>query len=195
MNKAIFYDRDGVIVKMVYDLENDLIRTVKNSSEIDFVPGIFDLLKYTKTLGYKNIIVSNQPDIGIKKISEKNFNNIKEVLSQKLKKEGSTIVAEYYCFHHPFASIEKYKQVCDCRKPKPGLFFKAAQEHNIDLSKSWMIGDGVNDILAEKAAGCKTILLANLEESEYLRILEEKLHGIKPDYIVRRLQDIIKIIK
>ncbi len=195
MTKAAFYDRDGIIIKMVYDLENGLIETASAIDQITFVPGIINLLKHTASLGYKNIIISNQAGIGIKKISEEKFNSISDEMLERLRKQGAIIDAQYYCFHHPYATIEKYKKKCDCRKPKPGLLHQAAKEHEIDLKKSWMIGDSVNDVLAGEKAGCKTILLANLYESEYLHILEEKLQGTKPDYLIKKLKDAISIIK
>lgn len=194
MVKAAFYDRDGIIMKMVYDLEQGLIETAKKPSQIAFVPGIAELLKHTTSLGYKNIIISNQAGLGIKKISPKNFNAVREEMAGRLNKQGAVIDAQYYCFHHPFASIAKYKKRCDCRKPEPGLLLQAAKEHDIDLGKSWMIGDSVYDVLAGNAAGCRTILLAFLYESEYLRILEEKLNGTKPDYLIRELKEAIGII-
>lgn len=195
MNKAFFFDRDGVIIKMVYDLEYDYIHTAFLPSEIEFIYGIFELLKKTKSLGYKNIIVSNQPDIGFGKISEKNFKEICSKINKELKKEDIVLDGEYYCFHHPFAELEPYRKECDCRKPKIGMLLKAAKDHQIDLSKSWIIGDGVNDIIAGKSAGCKTILTANLLESEYLRIIEKKLKKIKPDYIIKNLKETLNIIK
>lgn len=90
MTKAVFYDRDGVIMKMVYDLEHGLIETAKKPSQIAFVPGIVELLKHTASLGYKNIIISNQAGIGIKKISQKNFDAVRETMTERLKKAGSS---------------------------------------------------------------------------------------------------------
>jgi D,D-heptose 1,7-bisphosphate phosphatase len=194
MNKAAFYDRDGIILKMVYDLEQGLIETAKKPSQIVFVPGIVEILKHTTSLGYKNIIISNQASLGIKKISQKNFDEVRETMTERLKKQGAIIDAQYYCFHHPFASIVKYKKKCDCRKPEPGLLLQAAKEHNIDLAKSWMIGDSVYDVLAGNAAGCRTILLGYIHEAEYLRILEKKLNGVKPDYLIKNLKEAIDII-
>lgn len=195
MTKAAFYDRDGIIIKMVYDLEQGLIETAKTPFQITLVPGIVQLLKHTTSLGYKNIIISNQAGIGIKKISKKNFDAVREEMTERLKKKGADIDAQYYCFHHPFASIAKYKKACDCRKPQPGLLFQAAKEHNIDLAKSWMIGDSVYDVLAGTTAGCRTILLGYIHETEYFRILEEKLNGKKPNYLIRKLVEAIDIIK
>lgn len=194
MSKAVFYDRDGIILKLIYDNENGRIETAKNPSQIDFIPGIFELLKHTAALGYKNIITSNQAGVGLQKISEENFNAVKTDMTNILKNAGAVIDAQYYCFHHPSASLEKYRSDCDCRKPKPGMLLQAAKENDIDVTRSWMIGDSVNDVLAGHSAGCKTILVANLLESEYLRLLEKELQGIKPDFMVKTLEEIINII-
>jgi D-glycero-D-manno-heptose 1,7-bisphosphate phosphatase len=195
MNKAVFYDRDGTIMKMIYDPDEGIIQTAKKPSQINFVPGIIDIIKHTTSLGYKNIIASNQAGVGAQKISLKNFNNVKNEMTQLITKQGAIIDAQYYCFHHPSATIQKYKKDCDCRKPKPGLLIQASLEHNIDLNKSWIIGDSINDVLAGNSVGCKTILLANLDESEYLHVLEENLKGIKPNYLIKNLEEAINIIK
>lgn len=195
MNKGVFYDRDGIIIKLVYDLENGVIDTPKKISQVHFINGILPLLMHTSSLGYKNIIVSNQPAIGTKKISLKNFNSVKEYILEVLNKEKGLIDGEYYCLHHPHAQVKKYQKKCHCRKPEPGLLYQASKDLDIDLSSSWMIGDSVNDVLAGSASGCRTILLANLYESEYLRILEKNLDGVKPNYLVKNILEVINIIK
>lgn len=195
MTKAFFLDRDGIIVKMVYDAESGNPYPPLKPFQIEFVPGIFELLKTTKKLGYLNIIISNQPDIGLKRITKESFLKIKEKIGKILKEKNIEFDAQYYCFHHPFAKLPQYRKICDCRKPKAGFLLQAAKRNNIDLKKSWMLGDGVNDVIAGYKAGCKTILLANLHEAEYLRIVEEKLQGIKPDYLVKNLREVITIIK
>lgn len=195
MNKAFFLDRDGVIIQMVYDLESGYIHTVLNPNQVQFVPGVFELLKETKRLGYKNIVISNQPNIGLKRISRDNFEKVKRKINQELEKQSLTLDGEYYCFHHPFADTKEYRIKCNCRKPDPGLILKAAKEHNVDLKQSFMIGDGVNDVIAGYRAGCKTILIANLLEAEYLRLLEKNLHGIKPDFIVKNLKEVKRIVQ
>ena len=194
--KAFFLDRDGIIITMVYDLKNGTIDTLNLPGQIKYLDGIFELLRLTHQLGYLNIIISNQPNIALKKISPKNFNLIEALIMQKCKKEQVIIDDFYYCLHHPYAKILKYKTNCHCRKPETGLIIQASQKHQIDLTKSWFLGDGVNDILAGSKAGCKTILLANLSEfSEFFRILEEKLEGVKPDYIVKRLGEVQDILE
>lgn len=194
MNQAVFYDRDGIIVQMVFDTENGTIDTVSKKEQVEFVPGIIELIKYTGKMGYKNIVISNQPRIGLKKIDKKRFFEIADFIDKKLRENNARIDYTYYCFHHPYAKVDEYRKTCDCRKPGAGLFFQANKDFEVVLKNSWMIGDGVNDILAGHRAGCKTILVGNLAESEYLRILERQLKGIKPDFIVKKVIDIKNII-
>lgn len=195
MNKAVFFDRDGVIIEMVYDKENSFIHPAFQPSDVKFAPGIFDLLKTTKEKGYKNIIISNQPNIGLKRTTEENFQKVKGTIDEELKKNGVPFDGQYYCFHHPFAAVDKYRQKCDCRKPGIDLLLQASKDFDIDLKQSWMIGDGVADIIAGHNAGCKTILVANIYEAGYLKILEEKLGDIKPDYLVKNVKEIIKMFE
>lgn len=172
---------------MVFDIENGSVYTALHSNQVELVHGIIPLIKTAKKLGYKIIVISNQPNIGLKRISQENFEKVHQKMEQVLKKNGVSFDAYYYCFHHPFAKIKSFRKKCDCRKPKPGLFYKAAKEHSIDLTKSWMIGDGVADIIAGYSAGVKTILLANIAESEYLRILSAQLKNIQPTHVVKNL--------
>jgi len=193
-NKAIFLDRDGVLIKMYYHRDIGIIDTPLSVKQVSFIPGIFDFLQYAKKRGYLLIIISNQPGVGIKKISLKNFHAINNYIMNILKDHDIVIDGQYYCMHHPYAAIKKYKEICICRKPKIGFFLQAAKEFDIDLKKSWMIGDGVGDIVAGNAAGCKTILVGNILEAEYLRILEEKLGKSKPTYLVKNLSEIKSIL-
>lgn len=193
-NKAIFLDRDGVIIKMHYNLEFGTIDTPTTVKEVAFVPGIFEFLHFAKKHGYMLILISNQPGVGIKKISLTMHNKMRDYITKTLRKEGIVLDGQYYCMHHPYASIQKYKKICTCRKPKIGFFLQAAKEFDIDLKKSWMIGDGVGDIIAGNNAGCKTILVGNILEAEYLRILEEKLGKSKPTNLVKNLSEIKSIL-
>ncbi len=194
MNKACFYDRDGVINEMIFDNENGLVHIPWQVNQVSLNHGIIELLKTTKKLGFLNVIISNQPDIGLTKISEKIFNDIEKMIFQKIEKENAVIDKAYYCFHHPFAKLKQYKKDCDCRKPKTGLFLQAAKEMDIDLSKSWMIGDGLFDIISGHNAGCRTILIANNIETGHLKTIEDKLKNTKPDFIVKNAKEATSII-
>ncbi|MDO8659050.1 MAG: HAD-IIIA family hydrolase [Candidatus Parcubacteria bacterium] len=194
-NKAIFLDKDGIVIKMHYDIVFGTIDTSLSVKQIAFVPGIFEFLHAAKNLGYLLVLISNQPAVGIKKISLQTHKKMKAYIAKILQSHGITLDEEYYCLHHPYASISKYKKDCACRKPKTGFFTQAVRDHDIDLKQSWMIGDGVYDIIAGHNAGCKTILVGNIIEAEYLSILEKKLEGIKPDYLVKYISEAENLIK
>lgn len=119
--------------------------------------------------GYLAIVVTNQPVIARGEVSFEELEEIHNKMETLLGKEGAYLDAIYYCPHHPHRGYEgerpELKIDCDCRKPKPGMLFKAAEDFNIDLSQSWMIGDGENDVKAGINAGCKTVLLSNSDEN------------------------------
>lgn len=194
-NKAIFLDRDGIVIKMYYDRNFGTIDTPLSVKQIEFVPGIFEFLNEAKKLGFLLILISNQPAVGIKKINLESYKKMKTFIAKTLKNHGIRFDGEYYCLHHSFASISKYKKDCVCRKPKTGLIIKATEDFHINLKDSWMIGDGVYDIIAGYNAGCKTILVGNIVEGEYLNILEKKLEGVKPDYLVKYISEAKNIIE
>lgn len=194
MHKAIFLDRDGVINELIYFPEAGVVDTPININQVKLVFGIDQLILQAKRQGFLIIVISNQPAIGLGKLEKKDFELIDQQIKKKLLEKNAQSDAFYYCFHHPFAKLEKYKKICDCRKPKIALFKKAAKEFNIDLSQSWMVGDGVDDIKAGKGAECKTILLANINSTENLRIIEEQLEKIKPDFIIKKLPEALSII-
>ena len=193
--RAIFLDRDGIFIKMYYDRNFGTIDTPLSVKQITFAPGIFEFLHAAKSLGFLLILISNQPAIGIKKINLRTHNKMRDYIKQILRNHGITLDGEYYCLHHPYASISKYKKDCLCRKPKMGLLMRAAEDFHVDLNKSWMIGDGVYDIIAGHNAGCKTILVGNIMEGEYLNILAKKLGGIKPDHLVKHISEAKNIIE
>lgn len=193
--KAIFLDRDGVIIRMYYDRRTGIIDTPRIPSQVEFIPYAFAFLKVVKRLGYLLIMISSQPDIGIKKISKKNFEMVHKKILLELQKNGINLDGHYYCLHHPFASIVEFRKKCNCRKPNTKLFKDAVRDFNIDLSKSWLVGDGVFDIMAGKSLKVKTILLANIHEAEYMNLLEKQLKGYFPDYLVKNIEQASNLIK
>ena len=191
-NKAVFLDRDGVINEVIYHKEMGIIDSPFTVEQFKLLPKVAEVINIFHDLGFRVIVVSNQPGMAKDHFSIDVFEKIREKMNIELKKDDAEVDAEYYCFHHPYATVKKYKKICNCRKPKPGMLQKAAEEHNIDLSKSWMIGDGIIDIAAGQTAGCKTILIGRMK-CDLCKIMEDE--NVKPDYIKPNLYKASLIIK
>lgn len=155
--KAIFLDRDGTI--------NKYVGFLKNIDDFELLPGVAEAIHEINESGYLAIVVTNQPVVARGEVSFAELGRIHDKMETLLGEKGAYLNAIYYCPHHPDkgfpGEIKDLKIVCDCRKPKPGMLLKAAEDFNIDLSQSWIIGDSENDILAGKSAGCKTVFLGN----------------------------------
>ena len=153
--RAIFLDRDGTINKYI-----DFLRDI---DDFELLPGVAEAVGLINASGYLAIVVTNQPVIARGEVTVEQLQEVHNKMETLLGAEGAYLDAIYYCPHHPHKGYEgevpELKIDCDCRKPKPGMLLKAAEEFNIDLSQSWMIGDGENDIKAGKAAGCRTALI------------------------------------
>ena len=153
--KAIFLDRDGTI--------NKYVGFLRNIDEFELLPGVPEAIKKINESGYLAMVVTNQPVIARGEVTVPELQEIHNKMETMLGTEGAYLDAIYYCPHHPHrgypGEVEALKIDCQCRKPKPGMFFTAAEDFNIDLSQSWMIGDGENDVKAGKAAGCRTALI------------------------------------
>lgn len=160
--KAVFLDRDGTI--------NRYIGFLRNIDEFELIPGVAKAIKAINALGYLAIVVTNQPVIARGEVTCRQLENIHNKMETLLGAEGAYIDAIYFCPHHPHkgyaGEIPELKIECECRKPKPGMLMKAATDFNIDMNQSWMIGDGENDILAGKAAGCRTALIGSENYSQ-----------------------------
>ena len=153
--KAVFLDRDGTI--------NKYVGFLRDIDDFELLPGVAEAVRLINASGYLAIVVTNQPVIARGEVTVPQLQEIHNKMETLLGAEGAYLDAIYYCPHHPHKGYEgevpELKIDCDCRKPKPGMLLKAAEEFNIDLSRSWMIGDGENDIKAGKAAGCRTVLI------------------------------------
>ena len=160
--KAIFLDRDGTI--------NKYVGFLRKEEEFELIDGVAEAVKKINHSGYLAIVITNQPVIARGEVTFEGLQTIHNKMETLLGKEGAYLDGIYFCPHHPHKGYEgevpELKIDCDCRKPKPGMLLKAAEDFNIDLSQSYMVGDGENDIKAGMAAGCKTVLL-NTEGEEF----------------------------
>ena len=153
--RAVFLDRDGTI--------NKYVGFLRNIDELELIDGVADAIKKINTSGFLAIVVTNQPVSARGEVSFEEMEVIHNKMETLLGKEGAYLDGIYFCPHHPHKGYEgerpELKFDCDCRKPKPGMLMNAAHDFNIDLSQSWMIGDGEVDIKAGQNAGCKTALI------------------------------------
>lgn len=153
--KAIFLDRDGTI--------NEYVGFLRNIDAFRLIDGVSEAVKRINQSGYLAIVVTNQPVIARGEVTVPELDEIHNKMETLLGQDGAYVDAIYYCPHHPHKGYEgevaELKIDCGCRKPKAGMLFQAAKDFNIDLSQSWMIGDGENDLLCGKNGGCRTAFI------------------------------------
>lgn len=175
--KAVFLDRDGVI--------NKYVGFLRNIDDFELLDGVSKAIRKINESGYLAIVVTNQPVIARGEVSFAELTEIHNKMETLLGEDGAYLDAIYFCPHHPDkgfdGEIPELKFDCDCRKPKPGMLIKAAKEFNIDLTKSWMVGDSDSDIMAGKNAGCSTVLIGKSDENMCASNLLEAV-----DYIIGR---------
>jgi len=189
--RAVFLDRDGVINRMVYHAEFGLVDSPQNPAEFELLPGVAEAIRHFNDMGLMVIVVSNQPGIAKGKCHPAGLEATTAKMHQELAGAGAHLDAVYYCLHHPQAVLAEYRMVCTCRKPSPGLLQQAAHEHQIDLEASFIVGDGLTDILAGKAVNCTTILLGN-HKCDLCMAMAER--DAVPDHIVRDLPQAAELI-
>ncbi|MCC4236529.1 D-glycero-beta-D-manno-heptose 1,7-bisphosphate 7-phosphatase [Vibrio anguillarum] len=148
---AVFLDRDGVInVDHCY---------VHDEHDFEFIDGVFEATKKFQDMGYLLVLVTNQSGIARGKFSEERFLSLTQWMDWNFADHGVEFDGIYYCPHHAEHGEGKYKEECDCRKPKPGMFISARDFLDIDMEKSVMIGDKAEDMMAAQAAGVGTRVL------------------------------------
>jgi histidinol-phosphate phosphatase family protein len=158
---AVFLDRDGVIVELVWDAVDGSFEGPNVKEDVRLVPAAADAIRRIRSLDYRTVVVSNQPGAAKGKASEQDLLEAHEQVVRLLAQRGVVIDEYRYCMHHPEAVDPVLARSCDCRKPRPGMLLQAAASLDIDLSRSWMIGDSDADAQAGRSAGCKTILVEN----------------------------------
>jgi D,D-heptose 1,7-bisphosphate phosphatase len=181
MNKAVFIDKDGTLIHDVpYNVNPELV-VLKN--------GTIDGLLKLQRAGYLLVVVTNQSGIAYGYFKEEDFEGVKDKLSEILNSSGVKLDGIFYCPHHPQGVVDRYSVACDCRKPRPGMIIDAARRLNIDLSRSWMVGDILNDVEAGYHAGCRTVLLDSGNETEWI-MAESR----KPTVLAENLDEAASLI-
>ena len=157
--KVIFLDRDGVINKKPPKAEY-----IKSWDEFEFLSDSIEAISVLTKNGYDIYIISNQAGIARGMMTDNDLEEIHRNMVNEIEKKGGKVSDIYYCPHG-------WDEGCECRKPKPGMFFQAAKEHYIDLTKAVFIGDDERDLQAGNAAGCKTVLVRT--NKSFLEIVKD----------------------
>ena len=168
-NRAVFLDKDGTLIEDVpYNGDPERIR---------LLPGAAEGLRLLSAAGYRLFVVTNQPGIARGYFLKQAMAAARARLRELVTEAGANLAGFYYCPHEEGSPIAAYAMKCDCRKPRPGLILRAAWEHELDLRRSWMVGDILDDVEAGRRAGCRTVLVDNGNETEWLMSEERRPHA------------------
>ncbi len=178
MKQVVFIDRDGtLVVDKDYPAEPE---------ELEFFDGVPEALVKIEKAGFELVIVTNQSGVARGYFDETTVEKMHEHLREMLNSCGVSPLDIYYCPAHPEAKKERYRRGLERRKPAPGMLLEAAEEHDIELESSFMIGDKLSDVRAGRRAGCRSILVRTGKGESEAQKLEEK-GDVKPDYIATAL--------
>lgn len=166
-NRAVFLDRDGTMAKDVH--------YCRRPEDFELLPNTAKAVRLLNQHGFRVIVITNQSGIARGYFTEQTLAKIHQKMKDELAKEGAFIDAIYYCPHHP-------DEGCDCRKPKPKMVLQATNDHDIELGRSFVVGDLQMDVELGKAVGCQTVLICQEPNSKQV-----KFEGDAPDYITTDL--------
>lgn len=181
-HKAIFLDRDGTVIRQV--------ELLHRREDMRLLPHAAEALHAFRELGFLLILVTNQPVVARGIISEAGVEALHGELQRRLARHGAAFDAIYICPHHPNATLPQFRVTCDCRKPEPGLIRRAVKEWDIDLKRSFLIGDSTRDTLAGNRAKLATILVQTGHKGKDVWQFEGK-----PDFVARNLLEAVRSIK
>ncbi|MFZ5774838.1 MAG: D-glycero-beta-D-manno-heptose 1,7-bisphosphate 7-phosphatase [Thermodesulfobacteriota bacterium] len=151
MRPAVFLDRDGTI--------NEQMGYVNHISRFVLLPGVAEAIRRLNEYGVPVVVVTNQSGLARGYFPEELLDEVHARMTRLLAESGAHLDGIYVCPHHPEAKEERFRVACDCRKPKPGLFLRAAAELDLDLSRSFLVGDRWSDLKAAAAVGATGVLV------------------------------------
>ena len=176
--RAVFLDRDGTLVE-----EAGYITRI---DRLQLYPWSRDAIRLLNRAGFRVIVVTNQAAVARGYVDEPFVRRAHAYLDEQIRLGGGTVDGYYYCPHHPDAAVEEYRRACDCRKPAPGMLLQAAREHDIDLSRSFAVGDRWHDIEAAQHVRAAAVLVrSGYGESELAR----PKAGVTPAHVADTLID------
>ena len=184
-NVGIFMDRDGTI--------SEEVGYVNHLSRFQIYPWAAQAIRTLNQKGLKTVVVTNQAGVARGYFTEDLVIQVHEKLRQEMALAGASLDAIYYCPHHPSLGPDPYRQECSCRKPKPGMLYRAAEELDLDLSRSFVIGDRYGDIELAHNAGTHSIFVLSgygLGEYEYHR----QNWKVQPEQVAENLLEATQMV-
>ena len=182
---GIFLDKDGTVLENVpYNVD---------PAQMRYAPRAEAALRRLGRLDVSLVMISNQPGIAHGYFDQADVAAVEERLGRMFTRCGAELQRLYFCPHHPDGKIREFACACLCRKPMPGLLRRAAVDHGIDVRRSWMVGDILDDVEAGRRAGCRTILIDNGNETEWY-VDPRNAHLRTPDHVVPDLEIAARII-
>lgn len=181
---AVFLDRDGTI--------NEEVDYLRTPDQVRLISGAGAAVRRLNEAGILTCVISNQSGVARGFLKEEDLVPIHAALERQLLLEGARVDRIYYCPHHPTEGKPPYKTECDCRKPKPGMLRQAAEEYNVDLRGSFVVGDRIVDVQTGISVGATTILVL----TGYGRASrgECEREGVAPDRIVEAIDEAVEFI-
>ena len=194
MNKALFLDRDGTIVKEVPGKTPETLGYLLTVEDVELIEGSAAAIAVARKSGYKIIVITNQSAVARGWLSLEELDRINQKMYEMLLEENpeAIIDALYFSPYHTDGNVKEYSIEHDSRKPNTGMIMQAKEDHNIELDSSWMIGDSLSDMQTGVNAGLHNILVeTGYGKSAHRKCLDEK---VKIDFIASNLSDAVKYI-
>lgn len=183
MNRAVFLDRDGTLIHEVGYLDR--------LDRIEFFPWSIDAVRLLNRAGFKVVVVTNQAGVARGFFDESFLADAHRHIDERLRAGHAIVDGFYYCPHHPEGRVERYRVACECRKPKAGMARAAAEALDLDLARSFVVGDRWGDLQMAHAAGSKGILV----RTGYGQTEEQNpVEGVRPDLVADHLMDAVSWI-
>jgi D-glycero-D-manno-heptose 1,7-bisphosphate phosphatase len=184
---AVFLDRDGVINRNVLNPATGAWESPLQPEQVEIIPEVLPAMRRLREAGYLLFVVSNQPNYAKAKSSLETLEAIHQRVEQAIVDAGIEIASFYYCFHHPEGLVPEYSGPCQCRKPSPYFLLQARDRFDLDMGRSWMVGDRPSDMECGRRAGVRTIRIVNVDEGAQER-------GTAADFVADGLAAAVAII-
>ena len=179
---AAFLDRDGTLNELVPD-PTGVPESPLRAADVRLIEGAAVAARQLAQAGFALVCVSNQPVAAKGKVSLERLHAVHQRVLELLREEGVHLDAFRLCLHHPQGVVPELSGPCACRKPAPGMLLDAAEELNLDLARSWMLGDTDSDVIAGHAAGCRVVLI------EHPGSAHKRTAEASPDRVASSLAD------